>query len=142
MTTVLVVEDDDAIRNNVARLLKLEGYDVSVAINGTEGLERAQATRPDVVVSDINMPGIDGFAMVEAMRADPALATTVVLMLTALDDRASMRRGMTAGADDYLAKPFTRVELLEALEALLKKRERIEKSIRSAVAAPPPPAKS
>jgi serine/threonine-protein kinase PpkA len=133
MTTVLVVEDDDAIRNNVARLLKLEGYDVSIAINGTEGLERAKALRPDVVVSDINMPGIDGFAMVEAMRADPALATTVVLMLTALDDRASMRRGMTAGADDYLAKPFTRVELLEALEGLLKKRGRIEQSIQSAV---------
>ena len=133
MTTVLVVEDDDAIRNNVARLLKLEGYEVSVAINGTEGLERARALRPEVVVSDINMPGIDGFAMVEAMRADPALATTVVLMLTALDDRASMRRGMTAGADDYLAKPFTRVELLEALEGLLKKRGRIEQSIHSAV---------
>lgn len=133
MTTVLVVEDDDAIRNNVARLLKLEGYEVSVAINGTEGLERARSLRPEVVVSDINMPGIDGFAMVEAMRADPALATTVVLMLTALDDRASMRRGMTAGADDYLAKPFTRVELLEALEGLLKKRGRIEQSIHSAV---------
>lgn len=135
MTSVLVVEDDDAIRGNVARLLGLEGYEVSVAVNGSEGLERARALRPDVVVSDVNMPGLDGFALVEALRADPALATTAVLMLTALDDRASMRRGMTAGADDYLAKPFTRTELLEALEGLLKKRGRIAHSIDSAVQA-------
>ncbi|MCC2635855.1 MAG: protein kinase, partial [Ramlibacter sp.] len=112
MTTILIVEDDDAIRNNVARILRLEGYDVSVATNGIEGLERAQAVRPDVVLSDINMPGMDGFALVQALRADPSFATTVVMLLTALDDRASMRRGMGTGADDYLAKPFTRVELL------------------------------
>jgi class 3 adenylate cyclase/CheY-like chemotaxis protein len=133
MTTILVVEDDDAIRNNVARLLKLEGYAVSVAANGTEGLQSARSLHPDLVISDINMPGLDGFALVESLRADPALATTAVLMLTALDDRASMRRGMKAGADDYLAKPFTRDELLEALHGLLKKRGRIEGSIRSAV---------
>ena len=133
MTSVLVVEDDDAIRKHVARMLRLEGYDVHVATNGTQGLERARALRPDVVVSDVNMPGIDGFALVQAVRADPALATTVVLMLTALDDRASMRRGMTSGADDYLAKPFTRAELLEALDGLLKKRGRIAATIQSAV---------
>mgnify|MGYP001627219942 CR=1 FL=1 len=135
MTTILVVEDDDAIRNNIARLLKLEGYEVSAAANGTEGLERARALRPDVVISDINMPGLDGFALVEALRGDAALATTAVMMLTALDDRASMRRGMKAGADDYLGKPFTRIELLEALDALLKKRGRIELTIHSAVQA-------
>ena len=98
MTSVLVVEDDDAIRNNIARLLKLEGYEVSAAANGTEGLERARALRPDVVISDINMPGMDGFALVEALRADPVFATTVIMLLTALDDRASMRRGMGTGA--------------------------------------------
>jgi class 3 adenylate cyclase len=133
MTAVLVVEDDDAIRNNVARLLRLEGYDVSVAVDGIEGLERARAGRPDVVISDINMPGKDGFALVEALRADASFATTVVLLLTALDDRASMRRGMGSGADDYLGKPFTRVELLEALDALLRKRGRIALTIASAV---------
>ncbi|HEX2545324.1 MAG TPA: protein kinase [Ramlibacter sp.] len=135
MTKVLVVEDDDAIRNNVARLLRLEGYDICVASNGTEGLQAARREQPDVLVSDINMPGLDGFALVETLRKDPKLATVCVLMLTALDDRASMRRGMTAGADDYLAKPFTRTELLEALDGLLKKRGRIESSIHSAVQA-------
>ncbi|HYE39663.1 MAG TPA: response regulator, partial [Ramlibacter sp.] len=115
-TTVLVVEDDDAIRNNIARLLKLEGYTVHVATTGAEGLRQARALRPGVVISDINMPGMDGFALVEALRTDAALATTPVMLLTALDDRASMRRGMAAGADDYLAKPFTRQELLDALD--------------------------
>jgi serine/threonine-protein kinase PpkA len=133
MTTILIVEDDDAIRNNVIRLLKLEGFDIESATNGREGLERARAVRPDVVISDIGMPEMDGFAMLEAIRADGELGSTCVMLLTALDDRASMRRGMTAGADDYLAKPFTRVELLDALEGLLKKRGRIEASIASAV---------
>lgn len=134
-TTVLVVEDDDAIRNNVSRLLQLEGYGVHVATTGSEGLRRAQALRPGLVITDINMPGMDGFALVEALRTDAALATTPVMMLTALDDRASMRRGMTAGADDYLAKPFTRQELLDAIDGLLRKRGRIELSILSAVQA-------
>jgi len=133
MTTILIVEDDDPIRNNIIRLLKLEGYDTASAVNGREGLERVREIRPDVVISDISMPEMDGFALLEAIRADALLATTSVMMLTALDDRASMRRGMTSGADDYLAKPFTRVELLEALEGLLKRKGRIEESIQSAV---------
>jgi serine/threonine-protein kinase PpkA len=133
MTTILIVEDDDAIRNNITRLLKLEGYEITSAINGREGLERVREQRPDVVISDISMPEMDGFALLEAIRADRELAPTLVMLLTALDDRASMRRGMTAGADDYLAKPFTRVELLEALDGLLRKRGRIENSIQTAV---------
>jgi len=134
MTTILVVEDDDAIRNNVIRLLKLEGYEIESATNGRQGLERAREVRPHVIISDIGMPEMDGFEMLEAIRADRDIgATTSVMLLTALDDRASMRRGMTAGADDYLAKPFTRGELLDALDGLLKKRGRIEAIIELAV---------
>ncbi|HSV47591.1 MAG TPA: protein kinase [Ramlibacter sp.] len=133
MTTILIVEDDDAIRNNVIRLLKLEGYEIDSAINGRLGLERARQARPDVVISDVSMPEMDGFELLQAMRADKDLAATSVMLLTALDDRASMRRGMTAGADDYLAKPFTRVELLEALDGLLKKKGRIEQTVLLAV---------
>jgi serine/threonine-protein kinase PpkA len=133
MTTILIVEDDDAIRNNVTRLLKLEGYDIEAAVNGREGLERARALKPHLIISDISMPEMDGFALLEAVRGDKALASTLFMMLTALDDRASMRRGMTAGADDYLAKPFTRIELLEALQGLLRKRDRVEATIQSAV---------
>src|SRR5438128_3568631 len=115
MPTVLIVEDDDAIRNNIIRLLKLEGFDIVSAENGRAGLEQARLVRPDVVISDVSMPEMDGFQLVEAIRGDRFLASTSIMLLTALDDRASMRRGMTSGADDYLAKPFTRVELLDAL---------------------------
>jgi serine/threonine-protein kinase PpkA len=135
MTTILIVEDDDAIRNNVTRLLKLEGYEIDSAINGRLGLERAKTMRPDVIISDVSMPEMDGFELLEAIRTDRELAATSVMLLTALDDRASMRRGMTAGADDYLAKPFTRVELLDALQGLLKRRGRIEATIDAAVRA-------
>ncbi len=133
MTNILIVEDDDAIRNNIIRLLKLEGFEIVSAINGRLGLEKAREVRPDVVISDVSMPEMDGFQLLEAIRADRELAATSVMLLTALDDRASMRRGMTAGADDYLAKPFTRVELLDALQGLIRKRGRIEESIESAV---------
>ncbi|NML47953.1 protein kinase [Ramlibacter sp. G-1-2-2] len=133
MTKILVVEDEAAIRNNIARLLRLEGYDTATAADGREGLAQARLLRPDILITDIGMPGLDGFALVESVRAEPELATTAILMLTALDDRASMRRGMSAGADDYLGKPFTRSELLEALDGLQKKRGRIEESIATAV---------
>lgn len=133
MTRILVVEDDGAIRNNLARLLQLEGHEVHVAEDGRAGLQAARRLRPELLITDVNMPGLDGFGLVEAVRADAALGGTAVLMLTALDDRASMRRGMTSGADDYLAKPFTRDELLQALSALLAKRGRVEERIRDAV---------
>ena len=88
MTSVLVVEDDDAIRGNVARLLGLEGFEVSVAVNGSEGLDRARALRPDVMVSDVHAEPrrlrVRGGA-----AADRRSATTAVLVLTALDDRAA-----------------------------------------------------
>ena len=133
MTTILIVEDDDAIRNNVTRMLKLEGFDIVSATNGRLGLERLRQVMPDVVISDVSMPEMDGFELLEAIRGDRALAATPVMLLTALDDRASMRRGMTAGADDYLAKPFTRVELLDALQGLLKKKQRVDETVQNAV---------
>lgn len=131
MTTVLIVEDDDDIRANITRLLKLEGYAIVSATNGREALERARVIRPDVVISDINMPEMDGLALVQAIRSDKSLAPVPVMLLTALDDRASMRKGMATGADDYLAKPFTRAELLEALEGLIRKKSRIDDAIQS-----------
>jgi serine/threonine-protein kinase PpkA len=76
MTTILIVEDDDAIRNNVIRLLKLEGYEIVSAENGRLGLERAREVKPDVVISDVSMPEMDGFELLEAIRADRELAAT------------------------------------------------------------------
>ena len=134
-TTVLIVEDDDAIRNNVTRLLRLEGYEILSATHGKEALELVRAAAPDVVITDISMPVMDGFELLETLRADRKWGSIPVMLLTAMDDRASMRRGMASGADDYLAKPFSRAELLEALEGLLKKRQRVAESIQSALVA-------
>jgi len=135
MAVILVVEDDDAIRNNIVRLLGLEGFDALGASDGQAGLAQAQTRAPDLIISDVNMPGMDGFALLAAVRADTALATTPFVLLTALDDRASMRRGMTTGADDYLSKPFTRSELLDAVDAQIRKKTRVEEHINSGLTA-------
>ncbi|MDO9357603.1 MAG: protein kinase [Polaromonas sp.] len=135
MGLILVVEDEEDIRNNIVRMLTLEGFDTVAAGDGQAGLVQAQARRPDLIISDVNMPGMDGFALLAAVRADKALATTPLVLLTALDDRGSMRRGMTTGADDYLSKPFTRTELLDAVEAQIRKNARVEERINYGLAA-------
>jgi serine/threonine-protein kinase PpkA len=134
MITILIVEDDDAIRNNIVRLLKLEGFSTISAPDGLVGLERAQAFKPDLIISDVGMPGMNGFELLAAIRADKALATLPFMLLTALDDRESMRRGMTGGADDYLSKPFTRTELLDAVNAQIRKRGLVQEVIQSRIA--------
>ena len=135
MRLILVVEDEEDIRNNIVRMLTLEGFDTVAAGDGQAGLVQAQARRPDLIISDVNMPGMDGFALLAAVRADKALATTPFVLLTALDDRGSMRRGMTTGADDYLSKPFPRTELLDAVDAQIRKNARVEERINSGLAA-------
>ncbi|MDP2034595.1 MAG: protein kinase [Polaromonas sp.] len=135
MALILVVEDEDAIRSNIVRLLNLEGFDTVAAADGEAGLAEARSRAPDLIISDVNMPGMDGFALLAAVRADNVLATTPFVLLTALDDRGSMRRGMTTGADDYLSKPFTRTELLDTVEAQIRKKARVEERINSGLAA-------
>lgn len=135
MALILVVEDEDAIRSNIVRLLTLEGFETVAAADGSSGLAQARARTPDLIISDVNMPVMDGFALLAAVRADGELATTPFVLLTALDDRGSMRRGMTTGADDYLSKPFTRTELLDAVEAQIRKRARVEERFNAGLAA-------
>ncbi|MGQ2981673.1 MAG: protein kinase domain-containing protein [Polaromonas sp.] len=135
MALILVVEDEDTIRGNIVRLLTLEGFDTVAAVDGEAGLAQARARAPDLIISDVNMPGMDGFALLAAVRADGELATTPFVLLTALDDRGSMRRGMTTGADDYLSKPFTRTELLDTVEAQIRKKARVEERFNAGLAA-------
>ncbi|MES2400669.1 MAG: protein kinase [Pseudomonadota bacterium] len=135
MTTILIVEDDDAIRNNIVRLLKLEGFDTISAPDGNVGFGRAQAFKPDLIISDVSMPGMNGFELLAAIRGDRSMSTLPFILLTALDDRESMRKGMTGGADDYLSKPFTRNELLDAVNAQIRKRGLVEAVIQTEVAA-------
>ena len=115
MPSVLIVDDEEAIRKNVERMLLLEGFEVATAPNGQHGLVIARSMLPDIIITDINMPVMDGFDMLAALRELPEFSTTAVIMLTAAEDRANMRKGMRLGADDYLTKPFKREELLEAI---------------------------
>ncbi|HET7539486.1 MAG TPA: sigma-54 dependent transcriptional regulator [Polyangiaceae bacterium] len=112
---VLIVEDDPAIRANVLELLTEEGYEVVSAQDGADGIALAKARVPDLVVCDITLPKLDGYAVLRAIREDPAIASTPFIFLTAKAERADVRTGMSLGADDYLSKPFTAKELLDAV---------------------------
>jgi class 3 adenylate cyclase len=129
MKKILVVEDEASIRLNLTLMLKGEGYETDSAENGRAGIEHAKSFGPDLIVSDVMMPELDGFGMLEALRADPRYADTPFIFLTALNDRGSMRRGMNLGADDFLNKPFTRDELIEAVNSRLKKYENAARSL-------------
>jgi len=126
---VLVIEDEPSIRNNIMLMLKVERYAASGAENGRVGLELARSDPPDLILCDVMMPEMDGFAVLEALRAEPRLAEIPFIFLTALDDRSSTRRGMNLGADDYLPKPFTRNELMEAVNSRLKKFENLTQAL-------------
>src|SRR6266581_2023201 len=120
-TKILIIEDEPGIRRGLVLTLKSEGYDVTEAENGRAGLEAAGNELPDLVLCDITMPEMDGYAVVEQMRRIPALASTPFIFLTARSEHADVRKGMALGADDYLSKPFTRAELIEAVTVRLKK---------------------
>jgi len=126
---VLVIEDEPSIRNNIMLMLKAERYTALGAENGRVGLDLARSDPPDLILCDVMMPEMDGFAVLEALRAEPRFAEIPFIFLTALDDRSSMRRGMNLGADDYLPKPFTRNELLEAVNSRLKKFESLTQAL-------------
>jgi two-component system sensor histidine kinase/response regulator len=121
MTTILVIEDVRTVREEIAQLLELEGYETLAAANGIEGIEMARHHLPDVILCDVTMPDLDGYGAIEAIRREKALATTPFIFLTGRADRSDMRHGMNLGADDYITKPFTADELLTAISTRLEK---------------------
>lgn len=137
MARIVVIEDEPQIRLNLQLMLKAEGHEVTQAANGREGLARIAENRPDLVLCDVMMPELDGFGVLEALRADPANSDLPFVFLTALDDRASMRRGMNLGADDFLNKPFTRDELMEAIKTRLAKHKRTLDVVASRIVSQP-----
>src|SRR5256885_3432253 len=126
---VPVIDDAPSNLDNNMLMLKVERYAATGAENGRVGLELARSDPPDLILCDVMMPEMDGFAVLEALRAEPRLAEIPFIFLTALDDRSSTRRGMNLGADDYLPKPFTRNELMEAVNSRLKKFENLKQSL-------------
>ncbi|CAN5497640.1 response regulator [soil metagenome] len=121
MKTILLIEDNDEIRDNTAEILELTGYTVLTAENGKIGVEKALGTRPDLVICDIMMPVLDGYGVLHIFNKNPQLAGIPFIFLTAKTERTDFRKGMELGADDYLTKPFDESELLSAIEGRLNR---------------------
>lgn len=119
MKRILLVEDNDAIRENTCELLELADYYVLPASNGQEGLEIALRENPDLIICDIMMPDIDGYHLLEILRRLPLFSTTPFLFFTASAERSEIQKGLAAGANDYITKPFDADELIQLLEKYL-----------------------
>lgn len=122
MTRILVIEDETVLRNEVLRWLKLENYDAAGAGDGVEGLAEALRQPPDLIISDITMPRLDGYGVLLELHANPSTAAIPFVFVTARAAHEDMRTGMDLGADDYITKPFTREEFLKAIETRLGKK--------------------
>ena len=120
--TVLVVDDDPVIVQLLRVNFELEGFDVVTANNGEEALAAVKKKRPDVVVSDIMMPKMDGLQFVQALRADSRLTGVPVILLSAKAQSADVTRGLELGASDYVTKPFDPLELIDRVTEVLAKR--------------------
>jgi two-component system, OmpR family, alkaline phosphatase synthesis response regulator PhoP len=123
--TVLVVDDEEAIAEAVRARLESEGFGVLVAFDGNEAIERARAERPDLVVLDLMLPGMDGLEVCKEIQRD---AWVPVLMLTARTEEADTVAGFAVGADDYLTKPFSLRELVVRVKAILRRKERMQQA--------------
>ena len=124
--TVLVVDDDPDIARFIEVNLRTHGFDVHLASDGVEALERAYEVRPALVLVDVMMPRMDGFQVVERLRADPRTATTSIIILTAKALTADKVLGLTAGADDYIIKPFDPVELVARVKGTLRRSKEMK----------------
>lgn len=121
MVKILIVEDEEAIRTSLVDMLELADHEVLVADDGDVGLQRAQENIPDLIISDIMMPNMDGYALFEAIKSDLTTAHIPFIFLTALASYDDVREGMNLGADDYLTKPFNYKQLMTAVNARLNK---------------------
>ncbi len=124
--TILLIEDNQEVRENTAEILELSDYHVITAENGKIGVELARKELPDLIICDVMMPELDGFGVLHVLSKNAATASIPFIFLTAKAERDDMRKGMNLGADDYLTKPFDDVQLLDAIEIRLKKSERLK----------------
>ncbi|MGC9524871.1 MAG: response regulator [Limnospira sp.] len=124
MITILIIEDEDSIRDSILDIFETEGFNAIGASNGSEGINLAQIYRPDLIVCDIMMPDMDGYGVLQRLQENPETTHIPFIFLTAKADRADQRLGMELGADDYLSKPCSAQELINAIQARLKKQQR------------------
>lgn len=121
MIHILVIEDNTEVRENTAEILELANYKVTTAEDGKQGVEKALADKPDLIVCDVMMPVLDGYGVLHLLNKNPLLKGIPFIFLTAKAERSDFRKGMELGADDYITKPFTEFELLTAIASRLEK---------------------
>lgn len=126
---ILVIEDNQEVRENIVEILTLDGYDVVSAENGKIGVEAAKAQIPDLILCDIMMPVLDGYGVLKILNRNASTHHIPFIFLTAKSEKSDFRKGMGLGADDYIVKPFDDTELLEAVEMRLKKNEDLQEIV-------------
>jgi DNA-binding response OmpR family regulator len=124
--TILVIDDNNDIRENTAEILEMSGYKTLTAENGKQGVDIALKEKPNLIVCDIMMPELDGYGVLHMLRKNEETQNIPFIFLTAKTERSDFRKGMEMGADDYVTKPFEDIELLNAVEVRLKKAEVLE----------------
>ena len=127
MRKILVIEDNDEVRENIAEILELSNYNVITAANGKAGTEIALKEIPDLIICDIMMPALDGYGVLHLLNQHTETFGIPFIFLTAKSEKSDLRKGMELGADDYITKPFDGVELLKAVEIRLNKSDTIKK---------------
>ncbi len=133
MKHLLLIEDNDELRENTAEILQLAGYTVVTAENGKKGIEIALQKKVDLIICDVMMPVLDGYGVLHLINKNPELTGIPFIFLTAKAERSDFRKGMEMGADDYITKPFSDIELLNAVENRLSKAELLKKEYQSNV---------
>ncbi len=119
-STVLIVDDQEAMRDALEGMLTNQGYELAIATNGQEAIDLARQLLPDIILLDVMMPDMDGFETCQHLRADPILAKVPIIMVTALNDQDSRLRGIEAGADDFISKSYSKLELRAKVRMITK----------------------
>ncbi|MBL7813220.1 MAG: response regulator transcription factor [Bacteroidetes bacterium] len=127
MAKILIIEDEKAICDNLEQMLILHGYSVAKANNGPDGWLTIQRTHPDLILCDIKLPGMDGRAILEKLRAHGSLSHTPFIFISAIIDREEIRNGMNMGADDYITKPFHLKDVIGSVQARISRFQPIGK---------------
>ncbi|HEY0898291.1 MAG TPA: response regulator [Sphingobacteriaceae bacterium] len=129
MKKILLIEDDKELRENIAEILQLSNYKVFTAENGKIGVEKALKEKPDLIVCDILMPGLDGYGVIHILSRHPDTFAIPFIFLTGKNEVSDLRKGMSLGADDYLVKPFNETDLLNTIEIRIKKCDSLKRNV-------------
>ncbi|MCI4667351.1 MAG: response regulator [Bacteroidia bacterium] len=129
MKKILLIEDNEEMRENTSEILEMAGYDVITANHGKDGVSLAAKEDFDLIVCDVMMPELDGYGVLHMLSRNPVTAKIPFIFLTAKAEKQDFRKGMSMGADDYITKPFEEIELLNAIEIRLRKNESLQKAI-------------